>query len=207
MAEQLNNVVQAPGSGPPNGIHPPSAVSGMDNLPLFRFGLRQVFLFVAAVSFLLAALVSLNGFPVLALLLAALVVAFHVFGTALGSRLRDEANRFQACDAGSSMPAQPPILKPLPLPWYGRSNASFAWLPRLVAAAVFFGGALGAVLLTVTIGHRISSAGLVVGTISLAALSGWFAFLAGSFIAIVRGGLSEAVAEQDSGQARSSALR
>lgn len=48
-----------------------------------------------------------------------------------------------------------------------------------------------------TTGHRTSPAGLVVGAMSVAALSGWFAFVAGNFYGIVRGGWSEATAGHD----------
>jgi hypothetical protein len=207
-------MVQPPGSQPPTGTNRPAEAAFQPDAPLLRFGLRQLLFFVAGLSALLAALVSVRGAPALALLLASMVVAFHVFGTALGSRLRRHANRGQALEAASTErrsagaaasdgPAQQPVLEPPSLPWYGRSGASFAWLPRLVAASVFFGGCLGAVSLTVATGHRTSPAGLVVAAVSLAALSGWFAFLGGSFVGIVRGGLNE-VAQQDAINARPS---
>jgi hypothetical protein len=47
-----------------------------------------------------------------------------------------------------------------------------------------------------TVGHRTSAAGLAVGAISLAAISGWFAFLGGHFYANVRRGLREALDAQ-----------
>src|SRR4051812_18514995 len=58
------------------------------NLPLFRFGLRQLFLFVAAFCTLLAAIVSASGLHAFAVLLAVAVVVMHVFATALGTRLQ-----------------------------------------------------------------------------------------------------------------------
>jgi len=213
MAQQPNNVVKAWGVRPPIGPIRTTDTAVPPDLPLFRFGLRHLLLSVAGISTLLAALVSLDGIPALAVLLAALVVAFHVLSTALGSRLRRHANRHSAGETGGDDPAPPGAaariapahrveLKPC-CPWYGRTN-SFAWLPRVVAIAVLLGGFLGAFYLIATIGHRTSLAGLVVGAISVAALSGWFAFLGGSFVAIVRGGLSEAVEEQDSQEARRS---
>jgi hypothetical protein len=159
---------------------------------------------------LLAALVSLEGLPALALLLAASVITFHVFSTALGSRLRVQArcvaerNAVRANASGSversaENSRHQLVLGPRPLPWYGRHGASFAWLPRFVALAAACGGSLGAVLLILTIGNRTSSLGLAVGAVSLAALSGWFAFLGGSFVAVVRAGLREATTEHDLG--------
>jgi hypothetical protein len=177
-------------------------------LPLFRFGLRHLLWFVAAVSTLLAALVSLEGMPALALLLAALVVCLHLLGAAIGSRLRQSADRDRLREPAvvdqatasiqtSTVPSHGDELT-LQSPWYGRTGVAFAWMPRLVAIAVFCGGCLGGLYLVATIGDRSSLAGLVVGTISSAALCGWFAFLAGNFFRIVRGGLSESAAPPNS---------
>jgi hypothetical protein len=180
---------------------PAQAVSPAD-LPLFRFGLRHLFLLMAGVSAVLACLVSLQGITAVAFLLAALVVTFHVLGTALGSQLRRHANRADAAspaqakrDGRGPLGSTPHAPQAISLPWYGRSGSSLAWLPRVVAASMFFGGCLGALILTATLGQRTSLAGLLVGAFSLAVVSGWFAFLAGSFIAIVRGGLRDAVAD------------
>src|SRR2546423_5158039 len=58
------------------------------DVPLFRFGLRQLFLFVAAICALLAAMASSSGPTALVLLLAVAVVVMHVFATAVGTRLQ-----------------------------------------------------------------------------------------------------------------------
>jgi membrane protein implicated in regulation of membrane protease activity len=179
---------------------------------LFRFRLRHLLLFVAAVSTLMAGLVTFRGIPAVGFLLAALVVAFHVFGTALGSRLRSNADRARAranssqaetagrggkCDHRSVTP-ETEIVQP---PWYARGGVPLPWISRLTAIAVCLGGCLGAVLLTLTVGHRTSAAGLVLGAMSLATLSGWFAFLGGNFYANVRRGLREALDDQRHGEA------
>jgi hypothetical protein len=210
MAGQLNKVGREWGGDAAGDAHPLLATGSAGRLPLFRFGLRQLLVFIGALSILLAALVSVKGLPALALLLAASVITFHVFSTALGSRLRVQArcvadrNAVRANTPGSEEqpaenPRYQPVLRPRPLPWYGRQGASFAWLPRFVALAAACGGSLGAVLLILTIGDRTSSLGLAVGAVSLAALSGWLAFLGGSFVAVVRAGLREATAEHDFG--------
>src|SRR5689334_24278477 len=64
-----------------------------DDLPLFRFGLRQLLLFVAALGALLAALAVSHGLTVLMILLAVSVVVMHVFATALGTRLQSRADQ------------------------------------------------------------------------------------------------------------------
>jgi hypothetical protein len=63
----------------------------------------------------------------------------------------------------------------------------------LTAVAVVFGGFLGAVFLMLTVGDRTSAAGLAVGAMSFAAISGWLAFLGGNLYANVRRGLREAL--------------
>jgi hypothetical protein len=172
--------------------------------PLFRFRLRHLLFFVTAVSFLLAGLVTFQGIPAIAFLLAALVVAFHVFGNALGSKLRSQADRSGLPDQGlrssrSSASGNPPSLatrQVMPPPWYGQGGNAVPWIPRLIATAVFFGGCVGAIFLTITVGHHTSAAGLAVGAVSLAAISGWFAFLGGHFYATVRRGLREALEDE-----------
>lgn len=188
-------------------LPPPTAVEPCRESPLFRFRLRHLLFFVAVVSFLLAGLVTFQGIPAIAFLLAALVVAFHVFGNALGSKLRFHADRSASlpdmdqvpCRSPTSRFSNPPpptTRQVMPPPWYGRGEGAVPWIPRLTVAAVFFGGCLGAVFLTLTVGDRTSAAGLAVGAVSLAAISGWFAFLGGNFYANVRRGLREALDEQ-----------
>jgi hypothetical protein len=166
---------------------------------LFRFRLRHLLLFVAAVSLLLAGLVTLQGIPAIAFLLATLVVTFHVFSTALGSRLRSSTDRQQSGEF--ARPRQPLARQNMPLPWYGCDGGSVPWIPRLIATAMFFGGCLGAGFLSLTVGHQTSVAGLVLGSISFAAISGWFAFLMGNFYATFRRGLREALANERKDQA------
>ena len=195
---------------------PPAAVRGLDvteivevgrstpseatpESPLFRFRLRHLLLFVAAVSLLLAGLVTLHGIPAIAFLLAALVVTFHVFSTALGSRLRSRTDRQQSGEF--ARPRRPLARQNIPLPWYGCDGDSVPWIPRLVATAVFFGGCLGAGFLSLTVGHQTSAAGLVLGSMSFAAISGWFAFLVGNFYATFRRGLREALDNERKDQA------
>jgi vacuolar-type H+-ATPase subunit I/STV1 len=175
---------------------------------LLRFRLRHMLWFVAAASALLTVLVSLHGIAALAVMLAVLVISFHLLSTALGSQLRLHANRGRNCEiAGFEAAARGYDRRNDPSasfdresaqsPWYARNGTALAGLPSLIAAAVLVGGVSGAIFLTAAIGHRTSFAGLVVGALSLAALSGLFAFLAGSLFGVVRGGFSEAAAEQE----------
>jgi hypothetical protein len=66
----------------------------------------------------------------------------------------------------------------------------------MIGIAALAGGTIGGLVLAMTIGHRTSAAGIVVGAISLAVLGGWFAFLCGSFYGVFRHGFRDAIAEQ-----------
>jgi hypothetical protein len=186
----------------------PAATSGPAELPQFRFRLRQLLLFVALLSIFLTAIVSSQGIVGLALVLAVLVMTAHVFSTALGSRLRCEADRAQGWNGvnrtltanGSGQPfRRPSAVSSIPSqrrsPWHRRGSTSMPWLPRLIVAGTLLGGLGGALVLLSTIGDRTSLAGVLLGGFSLAVLGGWFAFLGGSFYGIFRHGVREALAD------------
>jgi hypothetical protein len=162
---------------------------------------------VAGLSGLLAAVVSLPGLSAAALLLAVLVVAAHLFSTALATRLRRRTDETQrsgdryvgADDAPGTRNHQHSATTISSLrrsPWHRRGGTSLPWLPRLIIAGVMAGAIVGALLLAATIGHRTSLAGILVGSASLAVVGGWFAFLCGNFYGIFRHGLRDALAEQ-----------
>jgi hypothetical protein len=191
----------------------PAAELGLKEPPLFRFRLRQLFYFVSVVSFILAATVLTQGVAALAMLLAALVVAAHLFSTALANRLRSRADDAQALaralgtgpqlvEQFSEHSISPAIPRCARSPWHARGSTSLPWLPRLILAGVIAGGILGASVLGISIGHRTTLAGVVVGGLSSAVLGGWFAFVGGSFYGIFRHGLRDAIAEQNKDERR-----
>jgi hypothetical protein len=188
---------------------PSAPATGHDDLPLFRFGLRQLFLFVAAFSVLLAALATSHGLTVVIILLSSAVVVMHVFATALGTKLqaRTEQERFrqravqpkiiETNEAVSEQSAKLQAIRSAPRsPWHGRGCTYLPWLPRLVVGAMLAGGLGGGILLGGTIGHRTSIEGIIVGAASFAVLGGWISFLGGNFYGVFRHGFREAVAEQ-----------
>jgi len=198
-------------TGPADGRLDPatqSPVARAADSPQFRFGLRQLLLFVAVICALLAAVASTNGLTALVLWIAAGVVAMHVFATALGSRLRSEtdyecpfnslSDRDDVIAAkGSERSARIAAIQSAPRsPWHGRGSTYLPWLPRMVVAAMVGGGLGGAVLLDLLVGHRVSPAGIVVGAASFAVLCGWGSFLGGNFYGVFRHGFREALAEQ-----------
>jgi hypothetical protein len=186
----------------------PVDVADSVDLPLFRFGLRQLFLFVTATSALFAALASSHGLAALVVLLAVIVVIAHVSATALGSRLRSKADREHVFESAERLPIESiasaaersrrvaDVQAGPRSPWHARGTTVLPWLKRLVIVAIACGGLGGAAYPAITIGYRTSPAGVLVGGISVAVLCGWFAFLGGSFYGVFRHGFRDAAAEQ-----------
>src|SRR3954464_8195852 len=177
--------------------HPSVPAPRNDDLPLFRFGLRQLFIFVAAVSTLLAALASSAGVTGVIILLAVAIVAMHVFATALGTRLqtRTERERLrhqtallqlnESSQRASEQSAKLQAIRSAPRsPWHGRGGTYLPWLPRLVIGAMVVGGFAGGLLLGDTISHHTSFGGIIVGAASFAILGGWISFLVGNFYGV-----------------------
>jgi len=202
-----------PAANPPNRRTELASGVSRSDAPLLQFGLRQLLLFVAAFSALLAAVASSSGLIGLVLLLAVSVVVMHVFATALGTRLqlRTEQERLRreadqpkvdGFSANYEQSAKLEAISSAPRsPWHGRGCTYLPWLPRLIVGAMVFGGVAGGVLLGGTIGHRTSVEGITVGAASFAVLGGWISFLGGNFYGVFRHGFREALAEQQKDQA------
>ena len=176
--------------------------------PLFRFGLRQLLLFVAGICGVLAMMALAGGMNALLILLAAVIVMMHVFATALGTRLQAQTQREQllqraklATERPDSVALQPAsdlaAIRSAPRsPWHGRGCTYLPWLPKIVIGSMTAGALIGIVLLNGMIGHRTSAEGIVVGAASFAVLGGWISFLVVSFYGVFSHGFREALAEQ-----------
>jgi predicted phage tail protein len=139
------------------------------------------------------------------LLLASVIVAMHVFATALGHRLQlrtererlrqvAETKREEFSESASEQTARIAAIRSAPRsPWHDRGRTYLPWLPRFIVGAMFLGGAAGAIFLSGAIGHRASPTGIVVGATSFAVVSGWFAFLGGNFYGVFRQGFRDAL--------------
>jgi hypothetical protein len=171
---------------------------------LFRFRLRQLLAVVTLICLLLAAVVSSSGLAAAVLLLATLVVVFHVFSTALATQLRENTDQSIARQAASDesngrnrFDTYGSVESPMPRsPWHARASTPLPWLPRFVVGVSFCGGILGALVLALTNDQHASPAGIVVGSISIAVVAGWFAFLGYSFYGVFRHGLKQAMADE-----------
>jgi hypothetical protein len=174
---------------------------------LFRFRLRQLMAAFVAISALFAALAEMQGMAGPVLILAIVVVAAHVFATALGTRLRNKSDAEQAFADSTdlalvAMPSAAErsarlvaVRSQVRSPWHARGTTALPWLRNAVLAAIAIGAVAGSSYLAATIGYRASPAGIFVGGLSVAVLCGWFAFLCGSFYGVFRHGFREAVAE------------
>jgi hypothetical protein len=133
-----------------------------------------------------------------------LVVVFHIFSTALATQLRSHTDRSIAIHSPSfeeKSPLDAHDSRQLPdrmprSPWHARASTPLPWLPRMVVAVAMCGGMLGALVLTLTTDGPVSLPGIAVGSVSIAIVAGWFAFLGYSFYSVFRHGLKQAMAEE-----------
>lgn len=120
-------------------------------------------------------------------------IAAHVAGNALGTRLRDAADRSR-----EQIPPRPPVPIPRPAPALLERRTGVG---RVVPVSVGIGAACGGLagsyaLLTFA---TASPAGAVLGGVSSAVIGGLGGFLVASFIEIVRSSLREALAAERRG--------
>jgi hypothetical protein len=180
-------------------------VDSVEEPHLFRFRLRQLLAVVTLICLLLAAVVSSSGLAAAVLLLATLVVVFHIFSTALATQLRSHTDRAIAQRPSAHESDEPTAAASESLsdsmarsPWHDRASTPLPWLPRLVTAASLCGGLLGALVLILTTDRPASPAGIALGSVSIAVVAGWFAFIGYSFFGVFRHGLRQASANDRS---------
>jgi hypothetical protein len=174
-----------------------------------RFGLRQLFVFVSLATLLIAAMATLGGvWPWVIGSLAALVAA-HVFGTFLGTRLRDTSAEVTQWKARPGSPdrdepvalPQPVSVADLNLP-ATTSLASYEkigrWRNWLVAAGTVLGFATGGVGIHRALGEDVTWPGLALGAVSCGVIGAWAALLGVNFYTIARHVIREANRESKS---------
>lgn len=172
-------------------------------LPVFRFGLRQLFWLLTLSGLVLAGVLAapVPGMAPAAVLLGVLVVVFHVAGTALGSRLQDHADQRIAWEKSDrkaiDRSAEVQALASAPRSSWHERGRPVRWRWWLVSAGATLGGMMGAAIFFFT-AARFSPAAIACGAFSMAVLGGWFAFLASHFWTIFRRGWREAVTSEPS---------
>jgi len=176
---------------------PPRHPAPLREPHLLRFRLRQLFFLVTVLSVLCALLVLTEGPWPLVIGVTTALIAAHVFGTMVGTRLRDTSAEVLNWRAGNpavnddtplaGLELDPALLETLPpqTPLADHAGAN-RWLLWFVVGGAIVGAIVGGTLLALTMGARIGWAGWVVGTLSCGVLGTWAAFLASSFSVIAR---------------------
>jgi hypothetical protein len=172
---------------------------------LMRFGLRHLFLLVSGAAILAAALTQLEGFGPLVLGCIVLLIAAHVFGTFLGTRLRDTSAEVQRWKArpGSRDPDYPVAPRqPVRVAELQLSQPSLAGFERIglrrhwhVAAGAAAGFFLGLFALNAAAGEDVTWPGLTLGAVSCGVIGSWVSLLSTNFYAIAKHTLRQASEE------------
>ena len=160
--------------------------------PLLRFGLRQMFVMVSLVTVLTAAMAATDGAWPLVIGSTAALIAAHVFGTVVGTRLRETSSDVQRWNASQGRDGARPAPSssdavPVPAP---SSLAERHAAPRRDRRALTIGASagffVGLLVLVVVGGDRLGIVAVVVGSASTAVLGAWLAWVATSFTMIAR---------------------
>jgi hypothetical protein len=184
---------------------PPSGVSAREP-NLMRFGLRHLFVFFSLAAVVFALMATMGGaWPIVVGSVVALIAA-HVFGTAVGTRLRDTSREVQQWKA---RPGSPDPDEPVALPQPVRVNelrlpattplASFERIGRWRRCCIAVGAAAGAFLglggILIADGDKVTWPGLALGAVSCGVIGGWMALLGANFYTIARHTLRQAASE------------
>jgi hypothetical protein len=174
---------------------------------LFRFGLRRLFFFLSMAVVLAAVMARMGGAWPIVVGSGVAMVAAHVLGTFLGTRLRDTASEVQRWKArpGSSdrdepvaLP-QPVCIAELRLPEIDLLLAGHERIGRLrywptVAGAVV-ATLLGGVVIGWALGDDVTWPGLILGSLSCSVIGAWAGWLGANFWVISRHALRQATNE------------
>ena len=164
---------------------------------LLRFRLRQMFFLVTLLSLLCGLLVLTDGPWPLLIVVSTLLIAAHVFGTLVGTRLRDSSHEVRQWRSAhptldNDVPKadmQPTLESRAHLPpvtTLADHGSVSNWLLWFVLGGALLGTLVGGLAIGLIIGPRIGWAGWAVGTLSCGVLGTWAAFLASSFSSIAR---------------------
>jgi hypothetical protein len=187
---------------PATVVHPHSQDVPEREPNLARFGLRQLFFFFSLATIFAAVLARLGGvWPVLIGCVAALVAA-HLLGTFLGTRLRDTSHEVTKWKARPGSPDRDePVATPQPvqvaaLNLSAPPLASHEIIGRRhrwwVAGGAIAGAVLGAAGIFSAAGDGVTAAGIALGSVSCGIIGAWAALLGANFYMIARHTLRQA---------------
>lgn len=186
----------------PTKIESPDIPGGALGPP--QFGLRSLFLAIAGLSALFGVMVWAGAVWALVLSVAGVLIAGHILGNSVGTRLRDRSTEALASQTPTSerlasaefgakhhdMPPQSTLRYHFPL---HRRNYLVTGLCALAGAV------LGAWALLDVYPRPISFLGMLVGSLSAAVICGWIGLLVTSFWTVTRRAWREAVEHHERG--------
>lgn len=132
---------------------------------------------------------GLAGWMAVVVVLAS--IAMHVAGNALGTRMREAADRERMTRRADIPPPAVPVAPAVPSRLERRETLG-RLVPVSAGIGAVIGGLAGAVMLAMF--TRTSAAGAILGGASSAVIGGLFGFLAASFVEILRTSLREGAA-------------
>lgn len=160
----------------------------------FQFGVRSLLLAVAAACALLAAAARVGPTWTMVIFWLGLLAAAHVFGTALGTRLRDDRRgTVEENDPGTgdALSADRTLRFAPATRLCGRhALGNTTWLVTSIAACL--GGVAGTLALATMHLHEAGYPGVVLGGLSTAVIGGFLGFLSSSFCGVWSRAIREA---------------
>jgi uncharacterized membrane protein len=161
-----------------------------------QFTLRTLLVAMTVVGGLLAVMTAIGALWSLAILLVASLVAAHVLGNAVGTRLRDRSTELSR-DAPGTPPRPTTRPRYLPGPRRLTEPARLHWIALvLTVVGAGVGSYVGGSALAANYPEA-TMAALVLGYGSSAVLGGFAAFATSSFVSVARQAWSEAHAASD----------
>jgi hypothetical protein len=156
-----------------------------------QFGLRTMFLGVTLLSAAFALFTAVGAAISAALLMLGSLLAAHVVGNAIGTRLREQESLPPSESPPQSLDlnrvAQNESAQRL------RENTAIDRRWMIIAGlGALIGSVAGGFAISVAVGSKLTLAGLCLGTVSSAVLGGFAGFMAMSFWTVARSAFAEA---------------
>ncbi|HEX5445169.1 MAG TPA: hypothetical protein VFW87_15125 [Pirellulales bacterium] len=173
----------------------PETAASADDLPglprPFQYRLRTMFAAVAILSMLFAVMDAVGMVWSVVLVWFLLLAVAHVTANAWGSKTSERAVAARTDDTQQTPPSleSPRVVPWGDVPWGDaarlRQTTRLGWpMIVLTVAGALAGGALASTALMLLSHPRVGYAGVVVGTLSAATVSGFLAFLTSSFVEV-----------------------
>lgn len=168
---------------PPNSLHERDSEAPGSPLPLLQFRLRTLLIAVALCSAAFALMAWIGAVWSIVLLFFIALIAGHVAGNAIGTKLRGDRPK-RPPPAPKSETTENPCAAAEDPPRLGSMES----LHRMASVMTFAGGAGGAlagrIIFSQDDGSQLRTADWVLILVSFAVLGGFVAFLASSFIQV-----------------------